>query len=340
MSLPLVSVICVCFNHEKYLEESLRSVLNQTYPNIEMIVVDDASSDKSPQLIQDFEQKHPFVKTILLTENQGNCRAFNLGFAQSRGKYVIDLATDDVLLPQRIASQVSFFEKLDECYGVIFSDAFLIDFAGNITRTFYLRNSSRKLVNSPSQNDIYEKIIAQSYICSPTMMIRRKVLEELGGYDEQLSYEDYDFWVRSSRKYLYGFQDEILTSKRILKHSHGQSFYKTRSNPHLLSTLKVHEKAFLLNKNSAENRALARSVRYHLRLAFYTENFELLPFFANLLRKMHHFRWVERIFVQMGKHRISVNKLYQFYQRVYSWSKKMKKTILFCIHCLTIAHII
>ncbi len=317
MKNPLVSMICLAYNHEKYVLEALQSVINQSYTNIETIIVDDASTDRTPALISDFAKKYPPTKTLLLSKNLGNCRAFNLGFQHAKGKYIIDFATDDVLHPDRIARQVAFFENLDERYGVIFSDAFLMDFAGNITQTFYKRNSSNKLLHLPPSGNIYGHIIGKSYICSPTMMIRRDVLEKLKGYDEHLSYEDYDFWVRSARQFWYGFQDEILTSKRILSHSHGKSFYKKGNNRHLESTLKVHQKAFKLNQNPAENRALVRSVRYHLRLAFYTENFYLIPFFANLLQKMNHFCIIDRLFVWAGKRNLSLANWYTWYQKIY-----------------------
>lgn len=326
---PLVSIICLCYNHEKYVLEALNSVLNQSYLNLELIIVDDASSDQSPILIQNFIQNNSFTKvpiqTLLLSKNEGNCRAFNLGFQKSKGDYIIDLAADDILHSNRIERQIQFFKTLNKNYGVIFSDAFLIDLYGKITHNFYPRNSQGNLKTIPPSGDIYQHIIRQSYICSPTMMIRRNVLEELNGYDETLSYEDYDFWVRSSRRYWYGFQDEILTSKRILRHSHSKSFYRKRQNPHLLSTFMVHQKALELNQNKAENQALAFSIRYHFRLAFYTQNYEIMSLFADLLQDLNQFHLIERIYKELGKHQISVAWGYDFYQQIRNYFKKYRK---------------
>src|SRR5690554_6116465 len=102
---PLVSVICLCHNHERFLEEAIDSVLDQTYPNIEIIVVDDASTDGSKALLKDICVKNnlPFID---IAENIGNCAAFNKGFSVAKGKYVIDFAMDDVMMPERIEKQV------------------------------------------------------------------------------------------------------------------------------------------------------------------------------------------------------------------------------------------
>ena len=101
--MPLVSVICLCYNHSKYVIESIESVLSQSYANIELIIVDDASTDDSQSVIRNFIVSLPQVNFIPLTNNIGNCSAFNIGWRASSGDYVIDLAADDwretLLLP-------------------------------------------------------------------------------------------------------------------------------------------------------------------------------------------------------------------------------------------------
>ncbi len=91
------------------------------------------------------------------------------------------------------------------------------------------------------------------------MMSRRAVYEALGGYDESLSYEDFDFWVRSARAYRYFFLDEVLTLKRRVAGSHSTQFYNRRHNPHLASTLEVCRKAYQLNRTPVAHPALARA---------------------------------------------------------------------------------
>jgi len=123
MDSPLVSVVCLCYNHQRFVGEAIGSILGQTYPNIQTIIIDDASTDASITEIQRILEPHPGIEFIPLKENHGNCRAFNLGLAKSKGAYIIDLSADDVMYLERVTEQVRFFEQLDQSYGVIFSDA-------------------------------------------------------------------------------------------------------------------------------------------------------------------------------------------------------------------------
>ena len=95
MERPLVTVICLCYNHVRFLERALDSVFSQSYPSIELIVVDDASADDSPVLIHRLLIDRPEVKFIALQKNVGNCKAFNMALANATGKYVVDLSADD-----------------------------------------------------------------------------------------------------------------------------------------------------------------------------------------------------------------------------------------------------
>jgi glycosyltransferase involved in cell wall biosynthesis len=318
MNKPLVSVIAICYNHASYVEESLASVLAQTYQPIQLIVVDDASSDESVKVIYQFmdKQKDKNIKFISLSENQGNCKAFNIGLAQAEGKYVIDLATDDLLLPHCIESQINHFENLGEDYGVVFSDMYLINEKSDIIRQFYPRDKAGKLLKKVPSGEIYKEILARSFIGAASMMIRKKVLEEIGGYDESLSYEDYDLWVRTAKNYKYFFIDDTLVKKRILPNSHGKAFYLKKNNNHLLSTLKIHKKALAQNQTQEENFALSVSVRYHLRLSFFTENLDLVSKFGNILQEMKLLNWKDRCFIWLSRCKMPV---YQLYKLVLRW---------------------
>src|SRR5690606_15919682 len=120
---------------EKFVEEALASVFAQTYANVEVIIVDDASTDQSVAVIKKMlsgisSEQAGSVQTIFLPENLGNCKAFNRGLALAHGKYVVDFATDDVMLPERIEKQVKCFELLDKSYGVVFTEAEYMDANG------------------------------------------------------------------------------------------------------------------------------------------------------------------------------------------------------------------
>src|SRR5688572_3746734 len=117
MDKPLVTVICLCYNHERFVREAITSVLSQTYSNLQVIVVDDKSTDKSVDAIRDKIAPYGEITFLPLPTNHGNCRAFNKGLALAKGEYIIDFATDDLMAPERISKQVEAFQQLDSSYG-------------------------------------------------------------------------------------------------------------------------------------------------------------------------------------------------------------------------------
>ena len=123
METPLVSIVCLCYNHERFIEEAVNSVWQQTHKNIQLILVDDASTDSSVERIKALKDQYPAMEIILLPKNVGNCRAFNQGYARVKGDYIIDLAADDILLPARVEKGVKAFQAASPRYGVHFSDA-------------------------------------------------------------------------------------------------------------------------------------------------------------------------------------------------------------------------
>lgn len=134
---PLVTVICLCHNHRRFLRQSIESVLNQTYKNLQIILVDDASADGSQEELKEIAKENPNVEMVLLPQNLGNCKAFNVGWRKAKGDFIIDFATDDVMLPMHIEKAVDHFQKLDDNYGVVFSDATFIDENGNFIRNHF-----------------------------------------------------------------------------------------------------------------------------------------------------------------------------------------------------------
>lgn len=289
MDKPLVSIICLCYNHGKYIEQAIASVSHQNYANIELIVIDDASTDDSQSIIEKMAEIHGFQVHFNST-NLGNCRSFNIGFKLSTGKYVIDLAADDQLMPTRVKEGAGNLEAKGNRYAVDFCDVELIDENGQSKGTHFKRDEQGNLIESVPEGDIYKILIERYFLCGPGMMMRRTVLEELGGYDENLSYEDFDFWVRSARNYKYAFTDQVLVKKHILTDSLSAAQYQ-RKNKHCFSTALVCEKAMKLNKTKEENDALLKRINYELRWALITENWEASEKFIGLKQKLLTHHW-------------------------------------------------
>ncbi len=309
---PLVSVICTCYNHEKYITEALESVARQTYGRVELVVIDNASTDESLSRIEEFCKDRPEVRFIANTLNEGLCRAFNRGLGMTTGQYLIDLSADDVLLPHRIERQVAFFENLPDRYGVIFSNARYLDPHGRPLHWHYPVDSAGQTMEQVPSGDVYRDVLERYFICTPTMMMRRTVLDALGGYDETLTYEDFDFWVRSAVMCHYGFQDEVLTHKRLLPNSLSNLSYRPGSGM-LESTYAVCNKAYDLNRTQAEFNALAARIKTYIRKSFYVEEFELAIRFRQLLNYIENPGPATELIVLLCRMRLPVNKLYRIY---------------------------
>lgn len=276
---PWVTVICVCYNHARFVNAALLSVRNQTYTPIELFVVDDCSTDESATLIENFLHEHPEMNArfIRMATNSGHCKAFNTAWSQSKGEFIVDLSGDDELLPERIAKGVQLFRESDGSAGVQFGDAFLTDETGAAKG----RHSDRfPHVNIPHGN-VYLDVLKKYFICSPTMMLRRSVLESMNGYDESLAYEDFDLWVRASRSFSFIYTPEALVRRRVVRHSRGQQQFR-RGSEQWETTFKVCVKASRLNRTRLEHEVLRRRIRYEARRALQAGEFRMA---------WRYFRW-------------------------------------------------
>jgi glycosyltransferase involved in cell wall biosynthesis len=271
MALPTVTVICLCYNQARFVEEAINSVLAQTYPHVQLVVVDDASTDDSVSVIGRLAALHQGIEFLPLSHNVGNCKAFNHALAHARGEYIIDLAADDILLPGRVASGVEVLREAGGSCDVQFTDAEWIAADG---KHLYW-HSDRFPHHTIPQGDIYKDLISRFFICSPTMMFKRDVIQSLGGYDEALSYEDFDFWIRSSRNFRYCYTPEVLVRKRIVRNSMSHKQF-TLFSEQQRSTYRVCEKIMSLNRSADEKSALAGRILYEMRVCLRLLDFLLL----------------------------------------------------------------
>ena len=279
MNRPLVSVIVVCYNHEAFVEEAVRSVVNQTWSPIQLIVVDDHSTDQSPAILQNLRETYPQMELLLLPQNLGNCAAFNRGLARAMGDYVIDLAADDMLEPDRVSRGVQVLEAAGPEAGIHYSDAFHISEGGTVQGL----HSDRFPHHTIPQGDVNEHVIRRYFICSPSMMMRKSMLDHLHGYDETLAYEDFDILVRASRQYRFVYSPEALVRKRKVAGSLGQLQFGWRSRQ-AESTYRVCAKARALNRTESEWRAWRGRILYECRSSFQRGSFGLALRYLLMLR--------------------------------------------------------
>ncbi len=281
MTQPLVTVICVCYNQSRFVIEAMDSVVKQTYSKVELIVIDDGSTDGSGKVIKKWMINHPEATLILNGKNIGYCKTFNKAFRLARGEFIIDLSADDVLMANRVEQGVQLFKQSGEEYAVTFSDAQFIDERGNPIRL----HSEKYPHETIPQGDLYREVIQRYFICSPTMMIRKMVLDVLEGYDESLAFEDFDFWIRASRNFKFIYSPEVLVKKREVAGSMSKKQFN-RSNPQRWSTLEVCKKIKSLNRTEDEHQALRKRLIYEAGISLRSLDFTLAYAFWKLLRSV------------------------------------------------------
>jgi glycosyltransferase involved in cell wall biosynthesis len=281
MNSPLVTVICICYNQSRFVEEALDSIVSQTYKSIELIVIDDGSTDGSVKVIKNWISIHPETTLLINATNLGYCKTFNKAFGISTGSYCIDLAADDILLPNRVEDGLKSLSEAGNEYGVTFSDAEHVDEQGNFIRL----HSQKYPHNTIPSGDIYCSMIDRYFICSPTMMFRREVVDALNGYDESLAFEDFDFWIRASRTFKFIYSPKVLLKKRSVFNSMSKNQFN-RSGAQRWSTFKVCEKIKKLNKTPDEVDALKRRLKYELKLSLRMVDLKLASAFFKLLREL------------------------------------------------------
>lgn len=315
MAQPLVSVICLCYNHAKYISECIESVLKQTYKNIEIIIVDDASTDGSKAIIREIVKDHPEINFIDLDRNVGNCKAFNKGLAVAKGDYLVDLATDDIFSSDRIAKQIALFNELPDDYGVVHTNAVYIDAHGNANRDHYNYLLKKGLLKNMPEGDVYEAIISRYFVSAPTMLVKKAVFDDLNGYDEYLAYEDFDFWVRSAKKWKYAYINERLTKIRKVTGSKSKGWYE-QGDKQLHSTYLICIKIAEMNQTKAEDQSLIKRLKFELRQSLFTNNYREFMLFYKMLSEYNSIGLLEQIMQVVAKAKLPLSFIRSIYHRI------------------------
>ena len=288
---PLVTIICLCYNQQNFILESLFSVINQDYPTVELIIVDDCSTDNSRAIIEKWRLDFPKIQFIANVFNLGSTKSFNKALKKAKGEFIIDLAADDVLLPHCVSSQIrAFKDTAHKNLGIVYGNAALITEKGVFDSYYFPVNHLKKVVTPRITGDIYESVLAGGdCMCSVSSMVKKSVYDALNGHDESLVYEDLDFWIRASRIYDFDFIDEILIQKRTVENSLGTHFFKkndARGRKINHSTYLILKKAIALNKTKKENKAVLKRIHFELILAYKTADYMLLLKYSLLAIKL------------------------------------------------------
>jgi glycosyltransferase involved in cell wall biosynthesis len=207
---PLVSVIVTTYNAEKFIERALDSVLRQTYPNIEILAVDDGSTDSTAAILARYQ---PRVRT-LYQPNSGVCVARNRGAAETRGSLLAFLDADDVWLPEKIATQVAAFGKHPHVGAVAVNFDEIDADDRPLTR---LMKRPTHLYGAP--RNIYRELLDHdNFLAISAVMISRAAFEASNGFfaEHRILSADYDLWIRMSEFFEFLILPDLLCHYRVL----------------------------------------------------------------------------------------------------------------------------
>lgn len=196
---PAVSVIIPSYNCEKYIAQTLQGVIEQTFTDWELIVVDDSSSDRTVALCTDVD---PRIR-VISQPNAGVCAARNRGYRESMGEFVCFLDHDDYWLPEKLSLQMAWMARRPE-FGMVYSNCL---YWRRVDGEFPMPSevapaAADDLLDASHTGWVYHQFMIDSCALTSSALIRREALEKVGLFDESLAYsEDWDLFLRLSRHY-------------------------------------------------------------------------------------------------------------------------------------------
>ena len=205
--MPKVSVIIPTYNRAEFLGCAIKSALNQTFKDIEIVVADDRSTDNTPELVRSFDDER--IKYLFNEGNKGPSATRNTAILASEGEYIAFLDDDDEWLPDKLQRQVEFLDNSRP------------NICGVYTNRLFIEKTTGKIISdNPGTESLEGNLLYQLLIKSPihtsTVVIKKSCLNEIGLFDETISYmEDYDLWIRLSKNWDFQYISKPLTKAYV-----------------------------------------------------------------------------------------------------------------------------
>ncbi len=268
---PLVTIGILSYNYSQFIEDTLNSLLLQTYKNIELIITDDCSTDNSVSIIKEWVKKNN-VKCLLFIEknNKGIPTCCNTIIKHSTGKYLALFASDDIMNPERIEKQVNEMEAVGSEYAFCFSNVELINEMGEGMGFFY---KSDKLIGIHEGNTFRNYLVNSFKIPAPSLLFRKEIFNIIGLYDERLSTEDIDMYFRILPYYKIKYCNYIGVKYRV-KENPLQAFVKKYNNDRIIIYLKLYKLIRKSKEWSDLKPFIIKKINFHLiQLSLYKSTF-------------------------------------------------------------------
>lgn len=312
--MPKVSVVIPAYNCERFIATAVKSVLEQSYKDYELIIVNDGSTDSTENVISEFRSRIVYV----LQKNGGPANARNAGVTAAKGEYIAFLDQDDAWLPDKLETQVGLFEK-NKALGLAYTDAYILK--DDSFGVYGPKNMRSFQTRPPHRGKVFKYLFAQNFVLTSSVMVRRECFKRVGLFDPALvPIEDYDRWLRISAFYEVDFVDRPLVRFR----DHVATFRKDdlRTFTNIVNTLEgvisdypglkdlLDERAkgelsrfyFILGRRYAR-RGDSRKAVENFRLAFRRSKFPFSLYYAVFSPAYAHIRnKLMRIKTNIGEH--------------------------------------
>jgi len=260
---PTVSVIIPVYNAEKYIEKTLESIFNQSFTDYEIIVIDDGSTDNTPNILK----RHTHKITYIRQENSGGPSSpRNRGIKLAKGKYIALFDSDDLMLEDKLQRQITILDKHPEV-SLVFSNFIILREDEPQQQSMFEREPVKGIINSIPKKEIggnayrfekliYDEILQNNFIGTSTVVFRRKDIFEIGLFDESLiGIEDRDMWLRFSKAgKIFAYTTDILSCYRYI----GNSLSRQRKN--LISRIDFYHRLLRDDLNSKNHKIIKNRI--------------------------------------------------------------------------------
>ena len=225
MEYPLISLGLLAYNHEKYIADALEGILSQTYPSLELIILDDASTDNTVQIIERYMQRlQDKFRRVLFIKNEQNCgnipKNCNRIIDEIKGEFYFECSGDDILLPNAVAILQEQLVEHPSCIAIHANAIFIDDafhFGDEVVNNSLIHDNRATQIESET---LFKRMMYYNRIVTPTVMLYSKVFQKYGNHDENIKFEDYEYWLRLSQKEKFLYLDKPV----LLYRRHEESY--------------------------------------------------------------------------------------------------------------------
>ena len=250
---PLVSIVIPAYNAEKYIEKTLESVFNQIFTDYEIIVVDDGSTDNTPNILTKYGDKITYIRQ---RNSGGPSSPRNRGIEIAKAEYIALFDSDDLMFEDKLRRQVNILDKNPEV-SLVFSDFVILNEDGQQNKSMFEKGPVKEIINSIPQKKIgcnvyrfeepiYDEILQNNFIGTSTVVFRKKDILEIGIFNESLiGIEDRDMWLRFSKAgKIFAYTTDVLSYYRYMDNS------LSRQTKNLVSQIDFYQRLLQNDLNS------------------------------------------------------------------------------------------